>query len=329
MTQKNLIFVNLEKDYETDIEPFGFDKVVKSIYNTLAEGNDINQLKRIKEKLAHAIINKIKNDDELNKDVENCLSKGYLLQHTTFALQKEKAIKEAQKLYDDMFSLGMNILTISPFFRDIKVSAIAYHKSQFKKKLNQIFGFNIKNKKFDNFYENETQYEKINREYLEKMKSQKNNIDKENVLNEINQGCNANEVKSSWIIANEVAGYVSYICLFGGPILLPIGAIGVASTSYISYKQFEKDCTEYFEQYKNHYEEYKYYTLYHFINCILLGIGYLENYIVSSEDSAAPNVSNVIDKIKKGIEQELKTDKGNENPSKDEDTITSNIPFLN
>ena len=330
LIQKNLIFVNLEKNYETEIEPFGFDKVIKSIYDTLVEGNDVNQLIKIKEKLAEAIINKIQDDEEFNKEIENCLSKGYILNHTTFALQKEKVIKEAQKLYDGMFSLGMNLLTITPVFRDVKVSAISYHKMQFKKQLNLIFGFNIKNEKFDQPDPNETEYEKINREYFEKIESEKEKKKQEKLVNEVQKDCIANEVSSSWIVANEVAGYVSYICLFGGPVLLPIGAIGVVGTSYVSYKQFEKDCTEYFEQYKKHYEEFKYYSLYHFINCIILGIDYLENYIVCLEDKAAPNASNAIENVKKSIEQDFKTAKEKtDKPLEDENVIKRNISFMN
>ena len=44
----------------------------------------------------------------------------------------------------------------------------------FKKELNRIFGFNIKSKNFDD-NPNETEYEKINREYFEKVEN-KNDI---------------------------------------------------------------------------------------------------------------------------------------------------------
>ena len=65
--------------------------------------------------------------------MEEYLSKGYLLKHTSFALQREKAMIEAQKLYDNMFTLGKTILTISPFLRDIKLGIIKYQKYQFRK----------------------------------------------------------------------------------------------------------------------------------------------------------------------------------------------------
>ena len=124
----------------------------------------------------------------------------------------------------------------------------------------------------------------MNREYLEKKENKKEIEEKQKLMKEIKKDYNANEVNSTWIIANEVVGLISYGCLFGGPILMPIGAIGLAGTSYISYKQFKSDCTEYFEQYKAHYEEYKYYSLYNFINCVLLGIEYFENYLICLED---------------------------------------------
>ena len=329
LIQKNLIFVNLEKDYEHEIEPFGFDKVIRSIYNTLTEGNDIKQLAKIKEKLADAIINKIKNDEKLDKDIEECLSKGYLLYHSTFALQKEKSFKEAQKLYDGMFSLGMNVLTVSPFLRDIKLTALSYHKRQFKMKLSKIFGFNIKNKKFDIPDPTETEYEKMTREYMEKLEASKKKEGENAITDKIEKDINANEVNSTWILANEAAGYMSYICLFGGPVLLPIGIIGMAGTSYVSYKQFKKDCTEYLEQYKKNYEEFKYCSLYNFICSIILGIEYLETYIVCCEDKAAPCATDVIENIKKEIERDFKTANGKAtDPIKDEKEIRENIPFL-
>ena len=328
LIQKNLIFVNLEQDYENDKEPFGFDKVIKSIYETITEGNDLKQLGIVNQKLIKVLIEKIKNDEKLNKEIEECLSKGYLLQQTTFALQKEKSIKEAQKVYDGMFGLGKTLLTISPFYRDIKLGIIKYQKYQFKKKLNKIFGFNIKNKEWDFLNANESEYEKINREYIEKNEKKKEIEEKQKLMNEIKKDYNANEVNSTWIVANEVVGLISYGCLFGGPILMPIGAIGLAGTSYISYKQFKSDCTEYFEQYKAHYEEYKYYSLYNFINCVLLGIEYFENYLICLEDKAAPNAIEVIQNHKNNMEQDFKTAKGIDKPLGHDDEIRENVPFL-
>ena len=208
--QKNLIFVNLENDYENEIKPFGFDKVIRSIYATITEGNDLTQLSKINEKLVFTIINKTKNNEELNKYLQECLSKGYILKHTSFANQRERAMKEAQKLYDNMFSLGKTILTISPFVRDIKLGVIKYQKYQFKKQLNRIFGFNIKDPNFD-YNPNETDYEKMNRKFIEKNE----NKEKEGLMNEIRKDYHANEVNSTWIVSNEITYFfMIYFILF-------------------------------------------------------------------------------------------------------------------
>ena len=324
--QKNLIFVNLENDYENEIKPFGFDKVIRSIYATITEGNDLTQLSKINEKLVFTIINKTKNNEELNKYLQECLSKGYILKHTSFANQRERAMKEAQKLYDNMFSLGKTILTISPFVRDIKLGVIKYQKYQFKKQLNRIFGFNIKDPNFD-YNPNETDYEKMNRKFIEKNE----NKEKEGLINEIRKDYHANEVKSTWIVSNEIAGYVSYSFLFGGPVLFTIGAIGLAGTSYISYKQFKTDCTEYFEQYKKHYEEYKYLSLYNFINSVVFIIRYLEEYIIkleNNDDAAPPNVENLEKSVNHSIEENLKTAKGDDQNLANVEEIRNSISFL-
>jgi len=327
LIQKNIIFTNLEEDYEHEVKPFGFDKVIKAIYNTLIEGNDINKLRKIREKLSYEIINKIKNDEALNKEIEENLSNGYLFHYASFSLQKEKAIKEAEKLYNGMFTIGMNLLAILPIFRDVKIGALSYHKKQFKKQLNRIFGFNIENPKFDSV--EETEIDKINSEYLEKKEIERINYQKKDINNEINKDCIANEVSSSWIFANEAVGYVSFICLFGGPVLMPIGAIGTIATSVTSYQQFKTDCKEYFEQYKKHFEDYKYYSLFNFINSIIYGIEYFENYIMSFENKAAPSVTNVRENMKKEIQQELNTTKGNDKSIENENEIRKNIPYLN
>ena len=69
-------------------------------------------------------------------------------------------------------------------------------------------------------------------------------------IHEIKKNYHESEVSSTWILANEAIGYISYICLFGGPIGICLGSIGVVGTSIVSYQQFKKDCTEYFEEYK-------------------------------------------------------------------------------
>ena len=324
--QKNLIFVNLENDYENDITPFGFDKVIKSIYSTIIEGNGTVELSKINERLAFTIINKIKNDDGLNKYLEECFSKGYLLKHTSFAIQKEKAIKEAQKLYDNMFTLGKTILTVSPFLRDVKLGINKYQKYSFRKQLNRIFGFDIKDKNFD-YNPNETDYEKMTRQYNEKKENEK----KEGIVNEIKKDYNANEVNSTWIVSNEIAGLVCFSFLFGGPVLMAIGAAGVVGTSYVSYKQFKADCTEYFEQYKKHYEEYKYNSLFNFINSVLYAIRYLEDYIIKLDDNdnaAPPNANNIVEDIKKSNEENLKTALGKDKALENIEEIKNNIALL-
>ena len=174
LIQDNLIFVNLEIDNENDIKPFGFDKILKSIYKTIIEGNDLIQLSKINEKLAFAINNNVKNDDDLNKYIDECLSKGYLLKHISLAIQREKTFKEAQKLFDNWFGLGKKFITFAPYLKDYKSRILSDEKNQLKEQLNKIFGFDIKESNL-NSNPNETDYEKINRNYFDK----KENVKKE------------------------------------------------------------------------------------------------------------------------------------------------------
>ena len=151
---------------------------------------------------------------------------------------------------------------------------------------------------------------------------------KKGLVNEIKKDYSANEVNSTWIVSNEIAGLVSFSFLFGGPILMTVGAIGVAGTSYISYKQFKTDCTEYFEQYKKHYDEYKYLSLYNFIYSVTLIIRYLEKYIIDLADdgnAAPPNVDNIKESFNKSIEENLKTAQGSD---KNLDEIRNSISFF-
>ena len=109
---------------------------------------------------------------------------------------------------------------------------------------------------------------------------------------------------------------------------MTVGAIGVAGTSYISYKQFKTDCTEYFEQYKKHYDEYKYLSLYNFIYSVTLIIRYLEKYIIdlADDDNAAPpNVDNIKESFNKSIEENLKAAQGSD---KNLDEIRNSISFF-
>lgn len=276
--QENLILVNFTKDYETDIEEFGFEKIIEAIYNTIIKGNPIELLQSIERILLEAIRKKSKLSIEMDKNIEAKLKESYLLSQATFTLQKEKAIKEATKLYNNMFSIGNTALSLCPFVRDVKLGFIKYQKYMFKKKLQRIFGYSIKSDSFADVGEMDN-FSNINEKYFEQEETKKENEEKKKLLNEIRRDYHENEVKSTWIFANELVGEISYICLFGGPIAITIGGLGIVGTSFISYKQFKKDCTEYFEQYKQHYEENKYYSLLNFVISIQKGIEFFRNYL--------------------------------------------------
>ena len=112
---------------------------------------------------------------------------------------------------------------------------------------------------------------------------------------------------------------------------MAIGAAGVVGTSYVSYKQFKADCTEYFEQYKKHYEEYKYNSLFNFINSVLYAIRYLEDYIIKLDDNdnaAPPNANNIVEDIKKSNEENLKTALGKDKALENIEEIKNNIALL-
>ena len=143
LIQDNLVMRNLMKNYVTNIEEFGFDKIIISIYKTIVDGNSFEILKSIKEKLTETIIKKIAIEQNLDKEIEKNLPKSYLLNQTNFKIQREKAIKEAEKLYNKMFSIDQITLAISPFFRDLKLGIIKYPKYMFKKNLEKIFGFKL------------------------------------------------------------------------------------------------------------------------------------------------------------------------------------------
>ena len=89
---------------------------------------------------------------------------------------------------------------------------------------------------------------------------------------------------------------------------MTLGAVATAGTSYISYKQFKSDCEAYIDQYKKHYDEYKYLSLYHFINSVILIIKYLEEYIIildNNDNCAPPNINNIIENLNQSIENNL------------------------
>ena len=331
LIQDNLVMCNLMKNYVTNIEEFGFDKIIISIYKTIIDGNSFGILKTIKEKLMDAYIRKIKIDEKLDNEIEKNLSKSYLLSQTTFKIQKERAIKEAEKLYNKMFSIGQTALAISPFLRDIKLGIIKYQKYMFKKNLEKIFGFKIENPSFSDVKKKD--YLGINQYYFEQKEKDKNQLENEKKIHEIKKNYHESEVSSTWILANEAIGYISYICLFGGPIGICLGSIGVVGTSIVSYQQFKKDCTEYFEEYKKSFEENKYLSLYSFIASTLMGIQFFENYVRKFQNNEelpeAPKPAEIVETIKGDIKQEISAIKKDYNINDSSNSISDKIPLIN
>jgi len=326
LIQENLILVNLIKDYENDKEEFGFENIIEAIYKTITKGNSLEILQSIENILFDAIKNKTKINSEIDKNIESKLKQSYLLNQTTFALQKEKAIAEATKLYNNMFTIGNTALLLCPYVRDAKLGILKYQKYMFKKNLKKIFGFSIKNDSFED-EEKMNNYTNINQNYYEKKEIEKENKEKENLVNEIRKNYHKTEVNSTWIFTNEVMGIISYACLFGGPIGLTLGGAGLIGTSYVSYQQFKKDCTEYFEQYKKCYEENKYYSLLNFIISIQKGIEFFRKYLEDLKNDnnqeidlqANPNVEGINENIKAKLNS---MDGGNKE-------IYEQIPVLN
>jgi predicted GTPase len=322
--QENVILVNLVKDYINEKEEFGFEKIIERICGIMNEGNSIEHLKSIEKILVDAIVSKKNISPDMEKNIEMLLQKSYLINQTTFALQKEKAILEAQKLYDNMFSIGKTALACCPFIRDLKLGLIKYQKRMFKENLKRIFGFNLKN---DTFVEEEmSDLSNINNNYYKNKEIEKENKEKNDVVNEIRKDYHEKEVNSTWIVANEIVGGISYVCMFGGPIGLALGGAGVIGTSYISYNQFKKDCTEYFEQYKKHYEENKYYSLLNFIISTQRGIEFFKNYLEElNNDKNMTDLQGapIVEGINETIKGELKSMINNNQD------IYTNIPVLN
>ena len=252
LIQRNLIFINLEKDYDRDEDPFGMDKVMQSICINILQGNDINQIIKIKDKLAKAIIEKNKNNENFDKDIEKCLSKVYFLKHLTFSVLKKMVIDEAQNLYDNIFNFNKNNIYLSSFLSDIKLNNNKYQKFEFEKKLNRIFGFNLNIR----IHENE-------------------------------------------------------------------------SYSIISFNDDQSYCSKCLKQYINSYEEFKYYSLYHYINCLFLGLEYLEKNIMNFAFKTDFSIKNIVQNIKNNIEHELKAASGKGNSIEIEDEIRRRITLLN
>jgi hypothetical protein len=324
LIQENLILVNLMKDYENDKEEFGFEKIIESVYKTIIKGNSLEILKSTEKILFEAIKNKTKINSENDKNIESKLKQSYLLNQTTFALQKEKAIAEATKLYNNMFGIGNTAVILCPIARfDVKLGIIKFQKYMFKKNLRKIFGFSIKSSSFEDV-EKMNSYSNINQNYFEKKEIEKENKEKESLVKEIRNNYHETEVNSAWILTNEAVGVVSFACLFGGPIALTIGGAGLIGTSYVSYKQFKKDCTEYFEQYKKCYEENKYYSLLNFIISIQKGIEYFRKYLEDlKNNNNQVNDLQIFDGINENIKAELNSIDG------ETKEIYKQIPVLN
>lgn len=254
LIQENLILVNFIKDYENDKEEFGFEKIIEAVSKTIIKGNSLEILKSIEKILFEAIKNKTKINSENDKNIESKLKQSYLLNQTTFALQKEKSIAEATKLYNNMFGIGNIAVILCPIARyDLKLGIIKFQKYMFRKNLQKIFGFSIRSKSFEDV-ERMNSYSNINQNYFEKKEIEKENKEKESLVKEIRQNYNETEVNSFWIFTNEAVGVISFVCLFGGPIALTIGGAGLIGTSYVSYKQFQKGIVffrKYLEDLKN------------------------------------------------------------------------------
>ena len=137
---------------------------------------------------------------------------------------------------------------------------------------------------------------------------------KEKEMNEISRDIKNNEVSSGWILVNGVVNYVSVLCPFGGPVSMALGGAGIIGTQIVSFQQYKRDCTQFFEQYKKHFEENKYLSLFNFITSLLLGIQYIENYILicqikeenQNNDQDAPNPEEIKETIKETFRDEYK-----------------------
>ena len=314
--QENLILVNFVKDEENSIPEFGFDRILTSIYKTIA-GDNGKSLYQIREKLIDLIINKKKCTPEIEKEIEKDLSSTFLLQNFTLPSYKDDVIKKARAIYNNMFSFSGKFLSSFPLFIDIKLGALSFVKSNFKRKLTKIFGYTIEDIKEG----------KKNEEEEEKKKKE---------LKEIEAMISANGVSNRKIIANGAFGVISIAALSTGPIGLAIGGAGLLASSYISYKQYESDCTAIFEEFKNKYEENKYNSLYNFINVVLSGINYFQDFIINCQtkkeeekfDSKAPNPSNVIKNMKESLAEEYSTIMGKEQEKKDKNDCPPAVPIF-
>jgi len=276
LIQNNIIFANLIPDEISDIPEFGFDKIIKSIYESLSYGVNKEDLINIYLKIKDKLASNIKDDIVLDEQIKNYIQKNYILKNSTFILEKDKAIEEATNLYNSMFSYKQIFTSFCPIVKDFKMGINKYQKYNFKRELKRIFGFTINN---DSFKDVKNDYFQMMNKYKQEKEAEKANINKNNYVQEIRDGYHKSEVNSGFIIANEAIGYASYALLFN-PVTFALGGVGMVGSSYISYSQFKKDCTEYFEQYKSHYEDYKYESLNDCINSLIISIDYFKKYLI-------------------------------------------------
>ena len=174
-----------------------------------------------------------------------------------------------------MFTYKKIFATFCPIIKDFKIAYNKYEKYKFKKELKRIFGFTINQESFNDV---SNDYFKMVKKFINEKETKRINNEKSNVVENIRDGYHKTEVNTGLIFANEVVGYSSYALLFN-PITFAIGGVGLVGSSYISYKQFKKDCTEYFEHYKNHYEDYKYQNFSDCIKTLIEGINFLEKLV--------------------------------------------------
>ena len=272
LLQKNIVFVNFFLDEHSESKVFGYDKIIKALVESISSGITKEDLKNMDLKIQGYRAGESKENEKLNEEIKNYIMKNDILKNSTFFVEKDRAIEEATNLYKSLFTYGKIFTSFCPIIKDFKMGINKYQKTQFKKQLRRIFGFTIKNESFQDV---KNDYFQMIKQYIKENEEQKANNDKKNTVEEIRDGYHKSEVNSGYIIANEAAGYASYALLFN-PVTFVFGGIGLFGTSYISYNQFKKDCTEYFEQYKNHYEEYKYDSLSDCIETLISSIEYFE-----------------------------------------------------
>ena len=225
-----------------------------------------------------------------------------------------------------MFGIVNTATLLCPFARDVKLGILKFQKYMFKKNLQKIFGFSIKSDSFEDV-DKMNSYSNINQNYYEKKEIEKENKEKESLVNEIRNNYHEREVSSTWIFTNEAVGTISYACLFGGPIGIAIGGAGLIGTSYVSYMQFKKDCTEYFENYKKSYEENKYYSLLNFIISIQKGIEFFRKYLEDLKNNNNQVIDLQVNPIVEGINENIKAELNSMDGENKE--IYKQIPVLN